>query len=99
MDGSYNQTAGKLAGVLALAERSGHGLTHQVFESLVRTVWEMTKNNHDAEALQAELQDNLGSLGGLQFSVKTSRLLSGALDVTGQFCYSGAKVTHTVHLW
>ena len=99
MDGSYSEAGKPVACVLAEAERGGHGLTHDVFESLVRTVWEMNKNNHDVEALQAALEERLDALGGLEISVKASRLLSGALDVTGQFCYSGAKVTHTVHLW
>ncbi len=99
MDGSYNEAGKPVACVLAEAERSPCGLTHTVFESLVRSVWGMNVVTKDAEALQSALEERLAPLGGLEISVKASRLLAGALDVTGKFCYAGKPVTHTVHLW
>ncbi len=94
MDGSFNEGRTKLACMLADAERDGRGLTHQVFESLVRTVWEVNQKGQDAETFKTVLHENFSSLGGLDFSVKTSRFFSGAINVTGQFCCAGATVSH-----
>jgi hypothetical protein len=99
MDGAYNQEPGQLARLLAEAQRSRDGLTHLVFESLVRAVWQMNQGVKEADVLQVVLEAQLASLGGLNFAVKSSHMLPGAIDVTGSFCHTGMVVTHTVHLW
>lgn len=99
MDGSYNTTRGGIAHRVAELQHAPDGLTAARFESLVRAIGEEMKTARTLETVSAAMEGQLASLGGLELSVKQSRLMPGAIDVECQFYYSGHKVTHTVHLW
>ena len=99
MDGSYNESGTKLACLLAQAKRSPGGLTAEVFEYLVRAVWEVIDTRTDLEAVERQLREYLHEYQGLDLTVAVSRVLLGATDVQGTCIFAGNRVTHTVHLW
>lgn len=99
MDGTFTAVPEQLAADLVEAEKSGNGLTGNIFERLVRTIWRMTSHETDVHVLKMCLEEQLATLGGLEIQVRASGYLAGAIDVTGVFMHGGTRVSHTVHLW